>query len=56
MKVLRLHACGDLRLHSELDPVASSEEYSLRATAVGIWGSDVHWYEEAGIKVVIEPT
>ena len=49
MKVLRLHACGDLRLHNELDPVAGSEEYSLRVTAVGICGSDVHWYEEAGI-------
>ena len=49
MKVLRLHATGDLRLHDENDPLPNREEYLLRITAVGICGSDVHWYEEAGI-------
>jgi len=49
MKVLRLHNIGDLRLHDEPVPVAGSNEYLLRVTAVGICGSDVHWYEEAGI-------
>jgi L-iditol 2-dehydrogenase len=49
MKVLRLHSPGDLRLHAELDPVASGDEYLLRVTAVGLCGSDVHWYEAAGI-------
>jgi L-iditol 2-dehydrogenase len=49
MKVLRLHNLGDLRLHDEPSPIASSNEYLLRVTAVGLCGSDVHWYEEAGI-------
>jgi len=49
MKVLRLHKVGDLRLHDEPNPVAGSNEYLLRVTAVGLCGSDVHWYEEAGI-------
>ena len=49
MKVLRLHATGDLRLHDESEPLPKPDEYLLRVTAVGICGSDVHWYEEAGI-------
>lgn len=49
MKVLRLHSPGDLRLHNERDPLASDDEYLLRVTAVGLCGSDVHWYDEAGI-------
>lgn len=49
MKALRLHGLGDLRLHDEPDPVAGSDEYLLRVTAVGLCGSDVHWYGEAGI-------
>ncbi len=35
MKVLRLHNLGDLRLHDEPNPVAGSNEYLLRVTAVG---------------------
>jgi L-iditol 2-dehydrogenase len=49
MKALRLHATGDLRLHDENDPRPEAEEYLIRITAVGLCGSDVHWYEEAGI-------
>ena len=49
MKVLRLHATGDLRLHDENDPKLDRDECLLRVTAVGLCGSDVHWYEEAGI-------
>jgi L-iditol 2-dehydrogenase len=49
MKVLRLHKIGDLRLHDEPDPVAGGEEYLLRVTAVGLCGSDMHWYDAAGI-------
>jgi L-iditol 2-dehydrogenase len=49
MKALRLHAAGDLRLHDELIPVARGDEYLIRVTAVGLCGSDVHWYDEAGI-------
>jgi len=49
LKVLRLHSIGDLRLHDEPVPVAEGDEYLIRVTAVGICGSDVHWYDEAGI-------
>lgn len=49
MKVLRLHSIGDLRLQDELDPVAGDDAYLLRVTAVGLCGSDMHWYAEAGI-------
>jgi L-iditol 2-dehydrogenase len=49
MKVLRLHATGDLRLHDEDEPQPDRDEYLLRIKAVGLCGSDVHWYEEAGI-------
>jgi len=49
MKVIRLHGRGDLRLHDEVDPVAADNEYLLRVTAVGLCGSDVHWYGESGI-------
>jgi L-iditol 2-dehydrogenase len=49
MKALRLHAVGELHLHDEGDPIATEDEVVLRVTAVGLCGSDVHWYEEAGI-------
>jgi len=49
MKALRLHGIGDLRLHDEPVPVAGGDEYLIRVAAVGICGSDVHWYDEAGI-------
>jgi L-iditol 2-dehydrogenase len=49
MKVLRLHAVGDLRLQDEDDPLPEKDECLLRIKAVGICGSDLHWYEEAGI-------
>jgi L-iditol 2-dehydrogenase len=49
MNVLRLHATGDLRLHDENDPEPDRNECLLRVTAVGLCGSDVHWYGEAGI-------
>lgn len=49
MKALRLHDKGELRLHDEDEPVSADGEVMLRVTAVGLCGSDVHWYEEAGI-------
>ncbi len=47
--VARLHAPGDVRVEDE--PVAGPGhgEVLLRVTAVGLCGSDLHWYEEAGI-------
>ncbi len=49
MKVLRLHGAGDLRLHDEPPPSAAAGEVLVRVTAVGLCGSDRHWFEEAGI-------
>jgi L-iditol 2-dehydrogenase len=49
MKALRLHGIGDLRLAEEPDPVPGPGEALVRVTAVGICGSDLHWYGESGI-------
>ena len=49
MKTVRLHAPGDLRSHDEPLPVPSLGETLVRVTAVGICGSDLHWFSEAGI-------
>jgi len=49
MKVLRLHATGDLRLHDEPLPAPGEGEELLRVKAVGVCGSDLHWFSEASI-------
>ncbi len=49
MDVLRLHGSGDIRLHEEPDPTPSPGEELVRMTAVGLCGSDLHWFEEGGI-------
>lgn len=49
MKVVRLHGQGDLRLHDEPDPIPNADEVLVRMTAVGICGSDLHWFDEGGI-------
>lgn len=49
MKVLRLHGVRDLRLRDEPEPVPGPGEVFLRVTAVGLCGSDLHWFSEAGI-------
>jgi len=49
MKVLRLHATGNLRFHDEPVPEPVAGEKLLRVKAVGICGSDLHWFSEAGI-------
>ena len=49
MKTLRLHGAGDLRLADEPAPIPGPGEALVRVTAVGICGSDLHWYDEAGI-------
>ncbi|MEJ2641606.1 MAG: alcohol dehydrogenase catalytic domain-containing protein, partial [Desulfosarcinaceae bacterium] len=36
-------------MHDEGDPVAAEDEVVLRVAAVGLCGSDLHWYEAAGI-------
>jgi len=49
MKVLRLHASHDLRLYDEPVPVAGPGEALVQVKAVGICGSDLHWFGEASI-------
>ncbi len=49
MKALRLHGIGDLRLHDEPSPAPAGDEALLRIGAVGLCGSDRHWFVEGGI-------
>ena len=49
MEVARLHGAGDVRLGQEPDPVPGPDESLVRVTAVGLCGSDLHWYSEGGI-------
>lgn len=49
MKTIRLHGLHDLRLHEEPQPTAIPGQQLLKITAVGICGSDLHWYAEEGI-------
>jgi L-iditol 2-dehydrogenase len=49
VKVLRLHGAGELHLHDEPEPQAGDGEVLVRVTAVGLCGSDRHWFVEAGI-------
>lgn len=49
MKVVRLHSVGDLRLHDEAAPAPGPDEALVSVTAVGVCGSDLHWFAEAGI-------
>ena len=49
MRALRLHATGDLRLHEEERPEPREGETLVRVTAVGLCGSDLHWFGEGGI-------
>jgi L-iditol 2-dehydrogenase len=49
MRTVRLHAAGDLRLHEEAIPRPAEGEVLIRVSAVGICGSDLHWFEQGAI-------
>jgi L-iditol 2-dehydrogenase len=49
MKVLRLHGPGDLRFHDEPLPQDGVGETIVHVKAVGICGSDLHWFGEGSI-------
>jgi len=49
MKALRLYGPHDLRLHDEPRPETIPDQALLRVTAVGICGSDLHWFSEGSI-------
>ena len=53
MNVLRLHGPGALQLHAEPVPIPGPDEVLLRITAVGLCGSDLHWYENASIGTTV---
>jgi L-iditol 2-dehydrogenase len=47
--VARLHGTGDVRVAEEPVPAPGPGESLVRVEAVGLCGSDLHWYEEGGI-------
>lgn len=49
MKAIRLHGTGDLQLHDEIKPTPALDEALVRVTAIGVCGSDLHWFEEGSI-------
>jgi L-iditol 2-dehydrogenase len=49
VRVARLHGAGDIRITDEPQPSPAPGEVLVRVTAVGICGSDLHWYDESGI-------
>ncbi|MFC4041297.1 zinc-binding dehydrogenase [Dactylosporangium siamense] len=46
---MRLHGVGDLRCAAEPRPVPGDGMSLVRVTAVGICGSDLHWFSHGGI-------
>ena len=49
MKSVRLHGTGNLQIHEEPVPVARAGEALVRVKAVGVCGSDLHWFAEGSI-------
>jgi L-iditol 2-dehydrogenase len=49
MRAARLYGAADLRVGEEPAPDAAAGQSLVRVTAVGICGSDLHWYSEGGI-------
>jgi L-iditol 2-dehydrogenase len=49
MWVARLHGTADIRLHREPVPETADGLSLVRITAVGLCGSDLHWWDEGGI-------
>ena len=49
VRVARLHGVGDVRVADEARPSPGAGESLVRVTAVGLCGSDLHWFTEGGI-------
>jgi len=49
MTEARLYAVGDVRVGEADQPTAGPGESLVRVTAVGLCGSDLHWFDEGGI-------
>jgi L-iditol 2-dehydrogenase len=49
VRAARLFGTGDIRVVDEPPPVADAADSLIQVTAVGICGSDLHWWEEGAI-------
>lgn len=49
MRVARLHGADDIRVHDEPAPEPEGRTELVRVTAVGLCGSDLHWFTDGGI-------
>lgn len=49
MRAARLHGPGDLRVADEPTPAVAPDHELVRVEAVGICGSDLHWFDEGAI-------
>jgi L-iditol 2-dehydrogenase len=49
MQTARVHGAGILQIHEEPVPAPAPGEALVRVTAVGVCGSDVHWWKEGHI-------
>jgi L-iditol 2-dehydrogenase len=49
VRVARLHGIGDIRLHEEEPPRRMPGRSLVRVQAVGVCGSDLHWFTEGSI-------
>jgi L-iditol 2-dehydrogenase len=49
MKVARLVRAGEIEIADDPDPVPGASETLVRVGAVGICGSDLHWFDQGGI-------
>lgn len=49
MRSARLHGIGDVRVAQEPAPEPDEGESLVRVTAVGLCGSDLHWFTDGGI-------
>ncbi|HEY7049611.1 MAG TPA: alcohol dehydrogenase catalytic domain-containing protein [Jatrophihabitantaceae bacterium] len=49
MRVARLHGAGVIEVHDEPLPVPVAGEAVVRVGAVGVCGSDLHWFTEGAI-------
>ena len=49
MRAARLHAPADVRVHTEEAPPAAEGRTLVRVGAVGLCGSDLHWFLDGGI-------
>jgi L-iditol 2-dehydrogenase len=49
VEAARLHGAGDVRVGREPETVTASGEVRLTVAAIGLCGSDLHWFEEGSI-------